>query len=256
MITYSIKVVTGNVEYAGTDANVYVTLTGPNGSTREIYLDDPDRDDFEKGQTDVFVRTAEDVGPYITSIKVRHDNSGGYPGWFLNTICVTIESPEYEFRKDCFDFHRWLAVDEEEGAICLIWDYNSGVIPCSTMTAAGKSLVLLKAQLIYSGPRPYTASFPTFGSNNGTLTSIKNITSGFDPIYIKFVKSGFTTADCDNSDAVVILAPQASTTPDNLFQIYGSSNPPLAVSLVACINTALDPPPDTVPIEVTYTKLG
>jgi hypothetical protein len=53
--TYRITIKTGNVEDAGTDANVWMTFS-PLGSyasdSHELY--DPYRDDFEKGQSDEF----------------------------------------------------------------------------------------------------------------------------------------------------------------------------------------------------------
>ena len=50
---YEVAVVTGDRKYAGTDANVYLEITGKHGKTGEIKLDD-NKNNFEKGQTDIF----------------------------------------------------------------------------------------------------------------------------------------------------------------------------------------------------------
>lgn len=85
---YQIDVCTGEMSRAGTDANVYVTLNGVFGSTDEHKLDSTGND-FEKGKTDVFTITqARDVGELL-SLRIRHDNFGLFPGWYLKYIRVT-----------------------------------------------------------------------------------------------------------------------------------------------------------------------
>lgn len=44
---------TGSEKYAGTDANVYLLITGKLGKAREIVLDN-EKNNFERGMTDVF----------------------------------------------------------------------------------------------------------------------------------------------------------------------------------------------------------
>lgn len=62
------QVTTGNVSNAGTDANVFVTLHGLNGTTTKTQLKNQARNNFEKGKTDVFSIEVEDVGE-ISSIR-------------------------------------------------------------------------------------------------------------------------------------------------------------------------------------------
>lgn len=51
---YQIIVKTGNKSFAGTDANVYIQLHGKKGQkTPRLSLDD-EKNNFEKGQIDVF----------------------------------------------------------------------------------------------------------------------------------------------------------------------------------------------------------
>ena len=52
-LRYDVQVLTGQQAYAGTDANVYLTMHGKVRRTREVQLDNAN-DNFEKGQTDTF----------------------------------------------------------------------------------------------------------------------------------------------------------------------------------------------------------
>ncbi|ELW69334.1 Lipoxygenase homology domain-containing protein 1 [Tupaia chinensis] len=88
--TYEVQVITGNVPKAGTDANVYLTIYGEEyGDTGERPLKKSDKSNkFEQGQTDTFTIYAIDLGA-LTKIRIRHDNSGNRPGWFLDRIDIT-----------------------------------------------------------------------------------------------------------------------------------------------------------------------
>jgi hypothetical protein len=110
--TYRITVVTGSVPDAGTDADVYITLFGTNGNSGERLLDNAD-DNFERGQTDVFSIEMRDIGK-IRQVRIRHDNSGNKPGWFLDRITVHKEDTDEEWTFPCV---RWLARDEDDGQI-------------------------------------------------------------------------------------------------------------------------------------------
>ena len=103
-LKYRLRVRTGDVPFAGTDANVYVTLNGIFGSTDEHKLDNTGND-FEKGKTDVFTITqARDVGE-ILSLRIRHDNFGLFPGWYLKYIRVTRVNDEKVWYFPC---EQWL----------------------------------------------------------------------------------------------------------------------------------------------------
>ena len=45
---------TGDIAGAGTDAKVYVNIMGSKGPSGEKHLNNPHKDDFEKGNTDTF----------------------------------------------------------------------------------------------------------------------------------------------------------------------------------------------------------
>ena len=83
---YKITVETGTVWYAGTDANVFITLRGYLGSSSLIPLSS-NKNIFESGDVDVFVVDIPDIGQ-VTSIKIQHDNSGLGAGWYLKKVEV------------------------------------------------------------------------------------------------------------------------------------------------------------------------
>ena len=113
---YLITVVTGDKLGAGTDANVYLTLYGEKGNSTELFLDNPNRNDFERNQTDTFTIPPSQVGDLgaIRRIYLRHDNSGFAPGWYVASVTVTNIATGEKYR---FIFNRWLATDEEDGAL-------------------------------------------------------------------------------------------------------------------------------------------
>jgi lipoxygenase homology domain-containing protein 1 len=110
---YRVVVQTGTASGAGTDADVYMTMYGADAVSREILLDN-DRDNFENGQTDTFRLETRDLGD-LTAVRVRHDNSGSGPGWFLDNVRVARENPPIQ--EWTFPCGRWLARDEDDGSI-------------------------------------------------------------------------------------------------------------------------------------------
>ncbi|KAM4841551.1 lipoxygenase homology domain-containing protein 1 isoform 3-T3 [Thomomys bottae] len=113
--TYEVQVITGNVPKAGTDANVYLTIYGEEyGDTGERPLKKSDKaNKFEQGQTDTFTIYAIDLGA-LTKIRIRHDNTGSRPGWFLDRIDITDTNNEITYYFPC---QRWLAVEEDDGQL-------------------------------------------------------------------------------------------------------------------------------------------
>ncbi|XP_028335744.1 lipoxygenase homology domain-containing protein 1 [Physeter macrocephalus] len=113
--TYEVQVITGSVPKAGTDANVFLTIYGEEyGDTGERPLKKSDKSNkFEQGQTDTFTIYAIDLGP-LTKIRIRHDNSGNRPGWFLDRIDIIDMNNEITYYFPC---QRWLAVEEDDGQL-------------------------------------------------------------------------------------------------------------------------------------------
>ena len=108
-INYRIEITTGTRIAAGTDANVFITLFDKDGhDSGEILLDNPGVNDFEKGDTDTFLVTALNIED-LDYIIIRHDNSGNFPGWYVDEVHVYNEeiNKEWTFSPD-----QWLATDE------------------------------------------------------------------------------------------------------------------------------------------------
>ncbi|XP_054253211.1 lipoxygenase homology domain-containing protein 1 [Indicator indicator] len=113
--TYEVRVLTGNVSGAGTDANVFLNIYGiGRGDTGERQLKRSNNlNKFEKGQVDVFTIKAIDLGE-LKKLRIGHDNTGASPSWFLERVEIIDlkESTTYYF--PC---QRWLAVEEDDGQI-------------------------------------------------------------------------------------------------------------------------------------------
>lgn len=117
--TYRVTVVTGTAAWAGTDANVYITMYG-NINGRKTHsgerLLDNHANNFELGKTDVFNLETRDIGE-LTQVRIRHDNLGVGPGWYLDRIIIHNESTDKEWVFPC---NNWLAYDEDDGQIARI----------------------------------------------------------------------------------------------------------------------------------------
>ncbi|XP_052011628.1 lipoxygenase homology domain-containing protein 1 isoform X3 [Apodemus sylvaticus] len=109
---YEIKVYTGDVIGAGTDADVFINIFGEYGDTGERRLEN-EKDNFEKGAEDKFTLDAPDLGQ-LMKINVGHNNKGGSAGWFLSKIIIEDLGNK---RKYDFPLNRWLALDEDDGKI-------------------------------------------------------------------------------------------------------------------------------------------
>ncbi len=101
--TYRVTVYTGNIENAGTDADVFITLFGKNGISSGERMIDNAEDNYEKGKVDVFQLELQQLGD-LEAIRIRHDNSGSYPGWFLDKIVIDGEGKQWTFPAN-----RWFA---------------------------------------------------------------------------------------------------------------------------------------------------
>ncbi|XP_076018180.1 lipoxygenase homology domain-containing protein 1 [Genypterus blacodes] len=113
--TYTIKIKTGDMKYAGTDANMFMILYGTKDDTGIIKMkaSKTNKDKFEQGKTDEFIVEAVDLGP-LKRVTIGHDNFGGSPGWFLDW--VEIDAP-CQGQKLHFPCGRWLDKKEDDGAI-------------------------------------------------------------------------------------------------------------------------------------------
>ncbi|KAJ8400007.1 hypothetical protein AAFF_G00400460, partial [Aldrovandia affinis] len=85
-IIYEVTVITGDVQNAGTDTMIYLSVFGANGSTEEILLQ-KNEDRFERGQEDTFNLEIDDIAP-LKKMRVRIDGSGSRPDWFLDKVIM------------------------------------------------------------------------------------------------------------------------------------------------------------------------
>lgn len=157
---------TSDVQNAGTDAKVFITLYGQRAASdrdelprsgRESSRDSRDRDrerdrdryddrdrdrerdrerdrdggrprlqavktkrtplgsssSFQRGSVDKFTLAFPDVGTPL-KLRIEHDNSGVAPGWHLERVLLENSDTRQTFTFNC---RRWLARDEEDGAI-------------------------------------------------------------------------------------------------------------------------------------------
>uniref|UniRef100_A0A452T4T2 Lipoxygenase homology domains 1 n=1 Tax=Ursus maritimus TaxID=29073 RepID=A0A452T4T2_URSMA len=117
LVHYEVEIWTGDVGGAGTTARVYVQIYGKDGKTEVLFLSSRskvfDRASKDTFQTDTFTIYALDLGA-LTKIRIRHDNSGSRPGWFLDRIDITDVNNEITYYFPC---QRWLAVEEDDGQL-------------------------------------------------------------------------------------------------------------------------------------------
>ncbi|VDP32279.1 unnamed protein product [Schistosoma mattheei] len=131
MNTYEVRIITGDKAYAGTDASVYITLFGENGDSGERKLTKSltHRNKFERGQTDVFQLEIVDLGK-INKVRIRHDNSGVNPSWYLSMIEVFNISKSqsvhglkdqpnetHHLVKYTFNCETWLSTEHDEKVV-------------------------------------------------------------------------------------------------------------------------------------------
>ena len=104
---YSIRVVTADEEYAGTDSNVQINIYGTLGETGFVTLGGS----FERGQVEKFIVLGKKNVGKITSITIKKDSAGLGPDWLLKTVEIWSYNPDgfyqgglsgyyhFEFRK-------------------------------------------------------------------------------------------------------------------------------------------------------------
>ena len=111
---YEVKVHTGDKSGAGTDANVFMTISGTMGDSGERELrKSENRNKFERNQIDTFKVKAVDLGE-LEKIKIGHDNSAAGSAWYLEK--VEIFNPNTQ-RTYLFNCQNWMAKNEGDGKI-------------------------------------------------------------------------------------------------------------------------------------------
>ncbi|XP_078368600.1 lipoxygenase homology domain-containing protein 1-like isoform X2 [Oculina patagonica] len=111
-VAYSLTFKTGDMPYAGTDANVTLQLFGDKGQTEKIMLRQESGKTlkrFDRGRTDRFTVQTMDVGK-VERIRLSHDNTGPNPEWYLESLRIEIQSRDEKYMFPC---NRWLTGDED-----------------------------------------------------------------------------------------------------------------------------------------------
>jgi len=85
--TYTVKVTTKDISGAGTDAEVYLFLSGSKGHAGYIALD-TSSNDFERGHTDTFTIHIPDLGE-IKQVCLWHDDTHDNSAWNVESVRVT-----------------------------------------------------------------------------------------------------------------------------------------------------------------------
>lgn len=110
--TYNVKVKTGDVKNAGTDARVTLKIFGDKGDTGERALKSSTNtsNKFERGRLDEFIIEADDIGK-IEKIQIGQNGKGPASGWFLDYVEIDVPSKGLRYK---FAAHRWLDENEDD----------------------------------------------------------------------------------------------------------------------------------------------
>jgi hypothetical protein len=104
--TWTVRVITGRLNFAGTDANVFINLYGDNTESGPQYLERSEhRNKFEKGQTDSFIVSVQPPVGELQKIRLGHDGRRPGAGWYVDEVVV--DNKAFGMRW-YFGLHRWL----------------------------------------------------------------------------------------------------------------------------------------------------
>ncbi|KAI3361755.1 hypothetical protein L3Q82_002099 [Scortum barcoo] len=103
-VIYEVTVVTGDVQNAGTDTLIFMSVFGANGSTEEMLLQ-KNENRFERGQEDTFNMEIDDIAP-LRKMRLRIDGSGSRPDWFLDKVIMRNLTTE---ELSVFTYEEWLS---------------------------------------------------------------------------------------------------------------------------------------------------
>ena len=119
---YVVETQTGDKKGAGTDANVFLTLFGADGSVTDVLPLENARDNFRKGKNDVFHVEAVDVGS-IQKIRLAHDGAAPDAAWHCASLAVT--NCAYDTgMKFVFKLNKWFDETKPPGLISQVFTYG------------------------------------------------------------------------------------------------------------------------------------
>jgi len=115
MTKFEIEVTTGDIECAGTDANVFINIIGEKGETGTQKLSNSSSsahlNKFEKGNTDVFTLEVKTEVGKLKAMEINHDSWGLGSSWFLEK--VKIKNLD-ENEEQIFLIRQWLDKNSEK----------------------------------------------------------------------------------------------------------------------------------------------
>ncbi|XP_071954737.1 lipoxygenase homology domain-containing protein 1-like [Antedon mediterranea] len=85
-IPYEVTIYTGDVQAAGTDAPITMTVFGSNGNTPEIPIDKCG-DRFERGSEDMIKMELDDIAS-LKKLRIGHNGKGSRADWYLEKVTM------------------------------------------------------------------------------------------------------------------------------------------------------------------------
>ncbi|XP_067839158.1 lipoxygenase homology domain-containing protein 1-like [Heptranchias perlo] len=162
-VPYEITMVTGDTPNGGTDANIYMSVFGANGSTEETLLD-KNGDRFERGQEDTFNMVIADIAP-LRKIRIRTDAKGNRPDWFLDKVIMLNQSTE---EMTTFTYNDWLSKTRgtKRSTICEL----AAVIDGEEMVEKTTYIISVKTSDVSGAGTDANVSLIIFGEHGDTGT--------------------------------------------------------------------------------------
>ncbi|MFO0576110.1 MAG: PLAT/LH2 domain-containing protein [Polyangia bacterium] len=94
---YRWKIKTSDTFNAGTDADVFLSLSGTDATMREVEISDPGAiNDWEKGDVNTGIIETDDLGE-LQSGTLRHNNAGPASGWSVDWVKIQNEEDGREW---------------------------------------------------------------------------------------------------------------------------------------------------------------
>ncbi|KAM7368820.1 hypothetical protein PAMP_013127 [Pampus punctatissimus] len=162
-IIYEVTVVMGDVQNAGTDTQIFMSVFGANGSTEEMLLQ-KNEDRFERGQEDTFNMEIDDIAP-LRKMRLRIDGSGSRPDWFLDQVIMRNLTTE---EVSVFTYEEWLSRTRgpKRTMICEM----AAVVDEETMVELTTYIVQVKTSDIAGAGTDANVWIIIFGENGDTGT--------------------------------------------------------------------------------------
>ena len=123
---YTVTIKTGNLDKAGTDANVYIAFEGTKDDSEDILLENPQRDNFERGHADDFHFDYRDVGKIKAPLMIHYaalDDriNAGWPAYEAALKANGIKYEMYMYPGTNHGFHNDTTPRYDEAAAKLAW---------------------------------------------------------------------------------------------------------------------------------------